>query len=153
MNRFLREQSGSALIWSLFIILIMFTISFTVYSGITVYAKYKSTETELQRAATISADASMENENVRDIQLDIPVSVETQLEKNLADVGWTKEGSSWQKYDGNKKICCLEDMKTEVIDMTMQIDAVFAMPLPWAINNIGWVRIPMHIRTSILYVD
>lgn len=153
MKRFLREQSGSALIWSLFIILIMFTISFTVYSGITVYAKYQSAETEIQRAAIMSADVSMENANVRDIQLDIPVSAETQLEKHLADAGWTKEGSSWQKNDGNKKICRLEDMKTEITDMTMQIDAVFAMPLPWAINNIGWIRIPMHIRTSILYVD
>ena len=154
MKRFFREQNGSALIWTLFIILALFTISFTVYSGVTVYAKYQSAETELQRAAIVTVDKSMENASVRDLELNVPsTKAIDMLETNLIDTGWIEEDGDWVKRDGEKHIYSLEDMQIEITDMTMQIDATFAMPLPWAIKDIGYIRIPMQIRTSILYVD
>ena len=143
MKRFLREQNGSALTWTLFIILALFTISFTVYSGVTVYVKYQSAETELQRAAIVTVDKSMENANVRDLELNVPSTIAIDmLETNLIDTGWIKEDRDWVKRDGEKHICSLEDMQIEITDMTMRIDATFAMPLPWAIKDIGYVRIP-----------
>lgn len=154
MKRFLREQNGSALIWTLFIILALFTISFVVYSGVTVYAKYQSAETELQRAAIVTVDKSMENANVRDLELNVPLTKAIDiLETNLIDAGWIKEHGDWIERNGKKLIYSLEDMQIEIIDMTMIVDTTFAMPLPWAIKDIGYVRIPMQIRTSILYVN
>lgn len=154
MKRFLREQNGSALIWTLFIILALFTISFAVYSGVTVYAKYQSAETELQRSAIVTVEKSMVNVNVRDLVLNVPSTTAIDmLETNLIDAGWIKEDADWVKRDGEKLIYGLEDMQIEIADMTMQMDATFAMPLPWAIKDIGYVRIPMQIRTSILYVN
>ncbi len=72
---------------------------------------------------------------------------------NLTGAGWVKEDDGWVRYDGDKKLYSLEDMQVEITDMTIRIDATFAMPLPWEIGDIGYVRIPMRIRTSILYVD
>ena len=153
MKRFFKEQNGNALIWSLFIVLILCTISFMVYSGITVYSKYQTAETELQRAVIVTVDMSMENANVRDMQLDIPSLAETLLEENLTNTGWIKEDGDWIKRDGSKLKYRLEGMKIEVVNQLMQIDATVAIPLPWAIGNTSCVRIPMRIRASILYVD
>lgn len=154
MKRFIREQSGSALIWSLFIILILFTLTFVVYSGVTVYAKYQTCENELQRAATVTVDKSMVNANVRDLELNVPsASAINLLEDNLMDAGWIKYDGGWEKRDGEKLICNFEDMEIEVHDRTLQIEAMFVMPLPWAIGDMFIVRIPMKVRASILYVD
>lgn len=154
MKRFIREQSGSVLIWSLFIILILFTLTFVVYSGVTVYAKYQTCENELQRAATVTVDKSMVNANVRDLELNVPsASAINLLEDNLMDAGWIKDGGGWAKRDGEKLIYSFENMEIEVHDRTMQIEATFAMPLPWAIGDMFIVRIPMKVRASILYVD
>lgn len=154
MKRFIREQSGSALIWSLFIMLILFTLTFMVYSGVTVYAKYQTCENELQRAATVTMDKSMVNANVRDLELNVPLAPAINLmEDNLTDAGWINEDGGWVKRDGEKLIYSFEDMEIEVHDRTMQIEAKFAMPLPWAIGDIFIVRIPMKVRASILYVD
>lgn len=142
------------MIWTLFIILALFTISFIVYSGVTVYAKYQSTETELQRAAIVTVDKTMENASVRDLELNVPsIKAIDMLGTNLIDAGWIKEDGNWAKRDSEKHTYSLEDMQIEITDMTMQIDATFVMPLPWAIKDIGYVRIPMQIRTSILYVN
>ena len=71
MKRFLKDQKGSALLVSLFIILILFTLSFTIYSAVSVCSRYQMCENELQRAAIITVDKSMENANVRDVVLDM----------------------------------------------------------------------------------
>ena len=154
MKRLLKEQSGSALIWTLFIILILFTVSFLVYSAVTVYAKYQCVETELQRAAFVTVDKATVNANVRDLELDVPaVSTKTLLEENLINTGWTQKDGNWVKRDGDKLICTLEDMQIEVVDQLMQIDGAVAIPLLWEIGDIGNVCIPIRIRASILYVN
>ena len=149
----LEKENGSALIWSLFIILVLCTLSFVIYSGITVYSKYQAAETELQRVAVVSVDSSMENAYVRDMQLNIPSLAESMLEENLICSGWVKEGEDWEKYESSKLIYSLEGMQVEVIDRLMQIDTTVTIPLPWAIGDTGCVRIPMRIRAGILYVN
>jgi hypothetical protein len=154
MRRFIREQSGSALLWPFFIILILITLSFTVYSGITVYAKYQACENELQQAAIISADENMKNAYVRDLLLDIPPdSAELAFKDNLAKSGWTMGDESWIKHEGEKTIYSLEDTQIEIEGRRIQINAMFVMPLPWVIGDITSVSIPMQVRASILYLD
>ena len=153
MKNLIKDKDGSAVLWSLFLILILCTLSVVVYSAVTVSANYQSAEAELQRAATMSADISMENANVRDMQLDIPDSAETQLEDNLTVVGWVKEDNAWVRYDGDNKLYSLENMQVEIADITMQINATFVMPLLWKIGDISNIRIPMRIQASVLYVN
>ena len=105
MRHFFQDTRGSAILWTLFLILILFTLSFVVYTGTVVYAKYQTFETELERAAIVTVDAGLLNTNVRDLQLDIPEdAAQSLLEENLADAGWAHEDGRWVKYDGGKLI-------------------------------------------------
>lgn len=153
MRNLIKNQDGNAVLWALFAILILCILSVAVYSAVTVYSNYQTAEAELHRAATMSADSSMENANVRDMQLDIPDSAEAQLEDNLTEAGWVNEDNDWVRYDGDEALYSLEDMQVEITDMSMQIDATFVMTLPWEIGDMSNVRIPVRIRSSILYVD
>jgi archaellum component FlaF (FlaF/FlaG flagellin family) len=92
MNRFWKDNTGSALIWSVFIIFILMILSAVVYAGVTVYVKYQACETEVQRAATIIVDKNMLNANVRDLILDVPAeSAEESFFASLTEMGWTLE--------------------------------------------------------------
>jgi hypothetical protein len=154
MMRFIKEQKGSALLLSLFISLILITLSFLVYSGITIYANYQACENELQQAAIISADMNMENANIRDLLLDIPPeSAKSAMEENLIGSGWTLEDGKWTKRESGKAIYSFKNAELEIKDKTMHLSGVFLMPLPWAFGDISIVSIPMHIRASILYLD
>lgn len=154
MRRFFRDTRGSTPIWAAFAILILFMLSFVVYAGVTVYAKYQTCETELERAATVTVDMSMVNPNVRDSVLNIPaVPAKTLLTDNMTGAGWTQEDGNWVKRDGGKLIYGLEDMEITVEEKTMRIDAVFAMPLPWAIGGMDEIRIPMKVLSSVLYIE
>lgn len=154
MKKFLKNENGSALIWALFLILILCTLSFVMYSAITVYAKYQMCENELQRAATVTVDKSMVNANVRDLQLVIPTDTAIDIvEDNLLQSCWVQDGGRWEKQEGDKTQYSLEDMEIEIQDSTIKIDAMFAMPLPWGIGDVSLVHIPIQIRASILYIN
>ena len=154
MRRFLKEQSGNALLWPLFIMLILMTLSVVAYSGITVYAKYQACENELQQAAIISADMNMENANVRDLMLDIsPDSALSDFKANLQQSGWKTGDNSWMKYESGKKMYSLEGVRIEITDEVVQIAGNCNIPLPWEMGEETAVSIPMQVRASILYLD
>lgn len=154
MRRFVEDTRGSAIIWALFLILILFTLAFVVYTGVTVYAKYQTCKTELQRAATVVVDAGLINANVRDLQLNVQEdTAQSLLEESLMDAGWTKEDGCWVKYNGDKLIYALEDMQTSVQEKTLCIDGTFAMPSAWTVNGISEIRIHMTVLSSVLYID
>lgn len=154
MKRFLNDSTGSALIWAVFLILILCIVSVVVYSGVMIYAKYQTCETEVQRATTITTNMSMANANVRDLELDIPaVPAEDYFFQNLTETGWTMADGCWSRCEDGKLIYSLEDMAVNVEGKTIRITATFAMPLPWGIGGMGEVRIPMNVRSSVLYIE
>ena len=154
MKRFWKEDTGSALIWMVFLILILITLSAVVYAGVTVYAKYQNCETEVQRAATVTVDKNMLNANVRDLILDVPSeSAKVSFFACLTEAGWTLEGGFWNRNEGGKLIYSLDDMTVEVEGKSMSISATLAIPLPWDIGDLSIVRIPINVRSSILYIE
>jgi hypothetical protein len=154
MRRFFHDRRGSAIIWTLFLILILFTLSFVVYSGVTVYAKYQTCETDLQCAAIITVDAGLLNANMRDVQLDVPASAaQLLLEENLTEAGWMQEDENWTKRDNGKLIYALEDMQIAAEGKTLRIEATFVMPYPWMVGGIGEIRIPMTVLSSVMYIE
>jgi hypothetical protein len=154
MKRFWKDDTGSAPIWAAFLILLLFTLSVIVYSGVMIYAKYQTCETEVQRAATIAVDRNLFNANVRDLELDVPAaSAKDDFYDNLTQTGWAMEGGCWNRYEDRHLICSLEDMKVEIEGQTMQIGAKLAIPLPWDIGGMLKVHIPVSVRSSVLYID
>ena len=154
MKRFWKDDSGSALLWMVFLILILITLSAVSYAGVTVYAKYQTCETEVQRAATVTVDRNMLNTNVRDLILDVPAeSAEESFYASLTETGWTLEDGCWNRYEGEKSVYSLEDMSVAIDGKTVSISAMMVIPLPWEIGDIGKVSIPMKVRSSVLYIE
>lgn len=154
MKRFWKEDTGSALLWMVFLILILITLSAVTYAGVTVYAKYRTCETELQRAAIVTVDKSMLNANVRDLILDVPAdSAEESFYASFTETGWALEDECWNRYEDGKSVYSLEDMSVTVDGKTVSISATMVIPIPWEIGDIGKVSIPLKVRSSVLYVE
>lgn len=154
MKRFFQDTRGSAILWTLFLIIILFMLTFVVYTGTTVYAKYQTCETELERAALVTVDAGLLNANVRDLQLDVSAdAAQSLLETNLTDAGWALEDGRWVKYDDDKLIYALEDVRLSAQEKTLRLEAMFVMPAPWAMSGVTEIRIPMTVLSSVLYIE
>ena len=154
MKRFWKDNTGSALIWSVFIILILMTLSAVVYTGITVYSKYQDCETEVQRAAIITVDKNMLNANVRDLLLDVPAEyAEESFYASLTEAGWALENGCWDRYEDGKYVYSLEDMFVDVDGKMVSISATMAIPLPLDIGDLSIIRLPINVRSSVLYID
>lgn len=154
MKRFLKDQRGNTVIGTVFLILILFTLSFVVYGAITIYSKYQSCETELERAVVVTVDQSMVNKDVRDMELDIPAaSAATALEENLTAMGWTRKDGSWVKEANGRSLYRLEGLKVSVDGRRLEITASCVLSLPWEIGGVQEVAIPIRAQTSILYIE
>ena len=154
MKRFWKDDTGSALLWMVFLILILITVSAVAYAGVTVYAKYQTCEAEVQRAATVTVDKNMLNANVRDLMLDVPAeTAEDSFYASLTETGWTLKDGCWGRYEREKAVYSLEDMSVDVDGKTVNISATMVIPLPWEIGDIGKVSIPMKVRLSVLYIE
>jgi hypothetical protein len=154
MKHFIKDNTGSALIWTIFLTLILITLSVVIYSGVTVYAKYQSCETEVQRAATVTVDKNMDNAHVRDLVLDVPAeSAVESFYSNMAETGFVLEGGCWNRYENDRLIYSLEDMAVDVENKTVRINSTLAIPLPWDIGSMSEVSIPLNVRSSVLYIE
>lgn len=152
MRRFLKDTRGSAILWTLFLIITLFTLSAVIYTCVMVYAKYQTCETELQRAITVTVDAGLVNENVRDLQLYVCESAQPLLEDNLTDAGWTQGDDGWIRRNDEKIIYALEDIYISVEGKTLCIEATFVMLSPWELGSMTEIRIPMTVLSSALYI-
>ena len=154
MKQFLKDNTGSAIIWAIFLILILITLSAIVYSGVTVYANYQACETELQRAATVSVDKSLLNANVRDLELDVPtIAAADDFYNNLTETGWTLEEGCWNRYENGRLVYSLDGMTVGIEGKTIRVTAIFTMPLPWGMGGLNTIHLSMNVRASVLYIE
>lgn len=155
MKRLVKDTRGSTPIWAAFAILILFTMSFVVYAGVMVYTNYMTCETELERAAVIAVDSNIENENIRDVMIDIPVQpTQSDVESNLAAAGFVKSGGqSWEKYKGDKLLYEIGNLTVTLENERMKLSGLFVMPLPWTVGGQTEVEIPITARSRILFLE
>jgi hypothetical protein len=155
MKQVTKDTQGSALLWPVFIALILCMLSVVAYTGATLYSTYQNAQTELERAANISVDHSLINPNVRDLLLNIPAEdATTSLEDNLAQAGYVKNGDGdWVRTESGKTYYCLKDMQVTVAGELLDITAIVSMPLPWDIGGTPVVDLPIHVQSRVLYID
>lgn len=155
MKGFINEKNGSAPIWTAFLILILFTLSIVVYSAVTVYTKYQTCETELERAAIVTVDKNMENRNVRDLNLLIPQQPAlADLQNNLILSGLAQSsGGTWKKFEEEKLLYELRDLNVIVQDEWVELSGLFVMPLPWGIGEQREIAIPIAARSKVIFLD
>jgi hypothetical protein len=153
MMRLVKDASGNAQLWAIFILLAMVMLCAVIYNGVTVYTKYQIAETELQRAVTVTVDGSMENVAVRDFVLDVPeVAAEKLFFEHLRELGYTRDGADWTKRADGKTVYTLTDITIETDGGTMEIHSVLVIPLLWEMDSAAVVRIPIQARASVLYI-
>jgi len=115
--------------------------------------KYQAAETELQRAATVTVDGSMENAAVRDLVLDIPAAdAEELFFDNLRELGYEQSGGDWIKSVDGRMVYSLTELEVVTDGRSMTVTAVLSVPLLWETGSISAVRIPIQVRTSVLCI-
>jgi hypothetical protein len=153
MTRLWKDKKGSAYLWAAFILLAMVMLAAVVYNGVGVYTKYQAAETELQRAATVTVDGSMENAAVRDLVLDIPAAdAEELFFDNLRELGYEQSGGDWIKSVDGRMVYSLTELEVVTDGRSMTVTAVLSVPLLWETGSISAVRIPIQVRTSVLCI-
>lgn len=153
MIRLIKDKKGSAYLWAAFVLLAMVMLAAVVYNGVGIYTKYQAAETELQRAATVTVDGSMENAAVRDLVLDIPAAdAEELFFDNLRELGYEQSGGDWTKRIDNNTIYSLTDLEIKTEGSVMSVTAVLSVPLLWETGSAAVVRIPIQARSSVLYI-
>lgn len=155
MKRLLHETRGNASLWTAFAAAVLFVLAVAVYIGATLYSTYQTAQTELERAANVSVDASLVNANVRDLVLDIPANAaEQKVSDNLVLAGLVKDaGGSWERMESGKTRYCLNNMQITVFGEVLDIAATLDMPLPWGIGSLSVVELPIHIESRVLYLN
>jgi hypothetical protein len=155
MKKFIKDTHGSATLWAAFIAIVLCMLSVVAYTGATLYSAYRTAQTELERAASISVDRNMENRNVRDLVLGIPQEpVLADFENYVELSGWEQAADgSWKRFNGERLVCELRNLTIEVHDDVMNVFGVFVLHLPWTVGTRTDVEIPMSVRTKVIYLD
>ena len=154
MKKFLHDTHGSSSLWAAFFCLILCTFSILIYTGATIYTKYHIAQTELERAATVSVDGTLENPAIRDLITDVSSSKVMQaVENNLMKVGYRKTKSGeWRKVVNGKWICSFQDLNLSVTGDQLYVSANLSLPLPWHIDA-AVISLPITFQSKVLFLN
>ena len=150
-----QNERGNSMLLSILLLLAMMLISLVVYTISLVYAKYQAAQVDLERAGSVSVDRNMANNNVRDIDLDIPASItQDDLEANLMITGWEEESTgTWIRRAGGKEHYRVSGLVAEINAGWMNTSGIWSMPLPWLTDVLPAIQIPISVKSKVLYID
>ena len=153
LRMFVAQQSGSAVLWTAFIAIVLISFSLLIYTGMTVQTNYRQAQTELERAANISLDVNLKNPAVRDIQLGVPISsVQTKLDENLLKAGFARNiDDDWQRLKNEKAVYTLKNLQMLQQGEQYQVSGMLKMPLLWGPETA--VEIPIHANVQVIFLD
>lgn len=151
----LQNEHGNSILLTTFLLLAMMTISLVIYTISLVYAKYQAAQVELERAGSVSVDRNMENNNVRDLELNIPVTVtQMTLEANLMNTGWEEESAGkWVRRSGGQELYRVSNLNAVVNAGWMDTTGVWSMPLPCLSDTLPAIQIPIAVKSKVFYID
>jgi len=151
---FLKEESGSAILWVAFCLIALFMLAGVLYNIHTLYGKYQSVQDELSRCAAITLDSNLENAKLRDTITEMEYqSVITAFEENMTACGWVSENGGWAKYGAQRLTYRLSDVAFQVEGAEMKMTAILSIPLPWRIADQILVQLPFRLYARILYIE
>ena len=151
----LENEHGNSILLSTFLLLAMMTISLVIYTVCLVYAKYQAAQVDLERAGSVSVDKSLENNNVRDLELGIPAEMtHAALEANLVNTGWEEViPGTWAFGNGGQELYRVSGLSSAVNLGWMSTSGVWSMPLPWLTDVLPSIQIPITVKSKVLYID
>ena len=149
----IRQKSGSAPLWTIFIAILLISFSLLIYTAMSLRSNYLQAQTELERAANVSIDINMQNQSVRDIQMkpDLP-SIKASLEQNLVDLGYEKvSDTSWRMTKADKTIYLLKDL--QLIQDQDQIHLQGELEISLLAGEMATITVPIETNVQAIFID
>lgn len=154
LKRFLKDERGSASLWTAFCLIIFFMLASLLYNVHAIYSKYYVVQDEMTRCAAITLDANVVNSKLRDTNTDVEYQAALDvLEANLVEKGWTPESGGWAMFSDDKLNCQLTGMSVSVAGSNLHLSAMVNIPLPWTVAGTAVVRFPLDLYAQILYIN
>ena len=154
MRKFsMRQKTGSAPLWTIFIAILLISFSLLIYTTMSLRSNYLQAQAELERAANVSIDINLQNQSVRDIQItpDLP-SVKASLEQNLVDLGYEKvSDTSWRMKKADKTIYSLTNL--QLIQDQDQIHLWGELEISLLAGDMATVTIPIETKVQAIFIE
>jgi hypothetical protein len=149
----LRSRQGFSPIWTIVISIILISFSLLVYTGMTMQSNYRQAQAEIERAAHVSLNASLENRDVRDINLAADImSVQLSFEQNLIQTGYLKtDEQTWQRTNQDKVIYTLEHLHLTPDHDRISLSGIIVLPLIWGPSSS--IEIPFSTSVQVLFIN
>ena len=149
----MRQKTGSAPLWTIFIAIILISFSLLIYTTMSLRTNYMQAQTELERAVNVSIDINLQNQSVRDIQMKPDLhSVKASLEQNLVDLGYEKvSDTSWRMTKADKTIYLLKDL--QLIQEQDQIHLQGEFEISLLAGDMATVTIPIETKVQALFIE
>jgi hypothetical protein len=149
----LRQKTGSAPLWTIFIAILLISFSLLIYTAMSLRINYIQAQTELERAANVSININLQNQSVRDIQMQPDMSsVKLSLEQNLVDLGYEKvSDTSWRMKKADKIIYLLQNL--QLIQGQDQILLQGELEISLLAGDMATVTLPIETKVQALFID
>jgi hypothetical protein len=149
----MRQKTGSAPLWTIFIAIILISFSLLIYTTMSLRTNYMQAQTELERAVNVSIDINLQNQSVRDIQITPDLlSVKASLEQNLAALGYEKlSDTNWRMKKADKTIYSLTNL--QLIQEQDQIHLWGELEISLLAGDMATVTIPIETKVQALFIE
>lgn len=148
-----RSKQGFSPVWTIVISIVLISFSLLIYTGMILQSNYRQAQAEIERAAHVSLNASLENRDVRDINMaaDI-ISVQLSFEQNLIQTGYEKtDEQTWQRINHDKIIFTLDHLILTPDHDRISLSGIIALPLIWGPSSS--IEIPFNTSVQVLFIN
>jgi len=154
MTKFLKDNKGNSYIWAAFIIIIFSMFTAVIYNVIYIYTTVNTARDDLERAAVVTVNENLINENVRDLNYSIPSNMAiVSFYDNLDSLGYNNTNNIYTKIENDKAYHSISNITISIDDELMEIDADLTIPLIWQIKSISEIRVPLHSISRVYSYD
>ena len=154
MKKFLKDNKGNSYIWVAFIIIIFSMFTAVIYNVIYIYTTVNAARYDLERAAVVTVNENLINENVRDLNYSIPSNMAiVSFYDNLDSLGYNNTNNIYTKIENDKAHYSISNITISIDGELMEIDADLTIPLIWQIESISEIKVPLHSISRVYSYD
>lgn len=154
MTNFIADNKGNSYLWAAFIIIIFSMFTAVIYNVIYIYTTINTARNDLERAAVVTVNENLINENVRDLNYSIPTDLAiVSFYDNLDSLGYQNTNNVYIKKENDKAHHSISNITISIDDDLMEIDATLTIPLLWQIESISEVEMLLHTISRVYSYD
>ena len=156
LKRLVGDRRGSALMWTMFLIIILVIVAMMLYTVFSTVSKVRSVEAELKRCASVVLDKTTINSELRDVIITLRTrNIEREVRENLRENGWVESSGSWEREINGETRCRIRNLLVNVDadSELLTLSADVQIPLLKSMGDISNMTFPLKIYSKILYIS